>query len=142
MCGGWRPYNRGLEIARGSWIVFQADDDELTPDHLETLVSVAVDNRLEFVYGDSWMETPEGTWFRLGDWPPHDGGLCSGAVLYSSALRFIEMDGGCWRQSEPNDWNLWNRMLQAGVRAGHAEHIVFRHYMEARHRNRRAAGAA
>ncbi len=142
MCVGSRPYNHGVELARGSWIAPQADDDEFTPDHIETLLSVALEHRLEFVYGDSWMELPEGPWIRLGMWPPRQAGFCAGAALYSSGLSFIGEDEECWREGMPNDWDMWNRMMQAGVRAGHVEHIVFRHYAEARHRCRTTAGAA
>jgi hypothetical protein len=142
MCVGSRLYNRGLEMARGQWIAPQADDDEFTPDHIETLLSVALDNRLEFVYGDSWMELPEGPWIRLGVWPPRQAGFCAGAVLYSSALRFINEDEECWREDRPSDWDMWDRMIEAGVRAGHVDHIVFRHHREARHRDQTMAGAA
>ena len=98
------------------------------------LLSVAIENRLEFVYGDSWMEMPEGYWVRLGIWPPRSAGFCAGAVLYAAPLRYLHMDEQCWRDNEPNDWNLWRRMLDAGVRMGHVDHVVFRHYVEARHR--------
>jgi hypothetical protein len=142
MCVGSRPYNRGLELARGHWIAPQADDDEFTKDHIETLLSVAIENRLEFVYGDSWMELPDGPWIRLGVWPPRHAGFCAGAVLFSSALRYIGADEGCWREGRPNDWDMWDRMMKAGVRAGHVEHIVFRHYREARHRDQAIARSA
>jgi hypothetical protein len=142
MCVGSRPYNRGVELARGQWIAPQADDDEFTPDHIEMLLSVAIENRLEFVYGDSWMEMPDGLWIRLGEWPPRQAGFCAGAVLYSSGLRFAGLDEECWREGLPNDWDMWDRMMKAGVRAGHVEHIVFRHYREARHRNQAIARSA
>ena len=142
MCVGSRPYNRGLELARGQWIAPHADDDEFTPDHIETLLSAALEHRLEFVYGDSWMETPDGPWIRLGDWPPRLAGFCAGAVLYAAPLRYIGLDEQCWRENEPNDWNMWKRMMAAGVRAGHVDRIVFRHHLEARHRYRTTAGAA
>lgn len=121
-------------MVRGTWIAPQADDDEFTPDHIETLLAAALEHRLEFVYGDSWMESREGPWFRLGKWPPREAGFCAGAVFYSSGLAFMGFDEECWRQGEPNDWNLWRRMLDAGVRAGHIDHVVFKHYVEARHR--------
>jgi hypothetical protein len=142
MCVGSRPYNRAVDLARGQWIAPHADDDEFTPDHVETLLSVALEHRLEFVYGDSWMETAEGPWVRLGEWPPKLAGFCAGAVLYASPLRYMGLDDQCWRENEPNDWNLWRRMLDAGVRAGHVDKIVFRHYVEARHRRLAEKGAA
>jgi glycosyltransferase involved in cell wall biosynthesis len=140
-CVGSRPFNRGLELARGSWIAPHADDDEFTPDHVATLLAVATEHRLELVYGDSWMETADGTWLRLGTWPPAHGGFCAGAVLYAAPLRYMKMDEDCWRENEPNDWDLWRRMLAAGVRAGHIDEVVFRHYVEARHRPLVAASA-
>jgi hypothetical protein len=123
--------NRGLGLARGAWIVLSTDCGELTPDHVETLVSVAIDNGLEFVYGDSWSETPEGPWQKLGVWPPQESGLCGGALLYSAALRYINLDGESWREQETPEWNMWTRMMEAGVRAGHVEHVVFRRHLEA-----------
>jgi hypothetical protein len=53
----------------------------------------------------------------------------------------MKMDEDCWRENEPNDWDLWRRMLAAGVRAGHIDEVVFRHYVEARHRPLVAASA-
>ena len=135
MCVGTRPLNRALEMVRGQWIAPQADDDEFTPDHVELLLSVAIEHRLEFVYGDSWVESSDDTWYRLGSWPPQHAGFCAGAVLYAAPLRYLRFDEECWRENEPNDWNLWRRMLDAGVRAGHVDRIVFRHYVEARHRH-------
>ena len=131
---GSRPYNRTLELARGQWIAPHADDDEFTPDHVEVLLKAAVENRLEFVYGASWMEAPDGLWFRLGEWPPHHAGFAAGSVLYSAGLRFFKYDEECWREDEPNDWNVWRRMQEAGVRMGFLDRVVFRHYGEARHR--------
>ena len=134
LCVGSRPYNRALELARGAWIAPQPDDDEFTPDHIETLLSVALEHRLEFVYGDSWMEMPDTNWIRLGAWPPREGGFCAGSMLYAASLKYVTMDEECWRDGEPNDWNMCRRMLDAGVRAGHMDRVVFRHYAEARHR--------
>jgi glycosyltransferase involved in cell wall biosynthesis len=134
MMSGSRPYNRGLQLARGSWIAPLADDDVFTPDHIEVLLSAALENRIEFVYGQSWMEDYDGTWFRIGEWPPRQGGFSAGSVLYSAALRSMYLDEECWREEEPNDWNLWRRMWDAGVRIGFVPQIVFRHYVEARHR--------
>jgi hypothetical protein len=54
----------------------------------------------------------------------------------------MRLDEECWRDGEPNDWNLWRRLLDAGVRAGHVDSIVFRHYQEARHRLNRTREVA
>ena len=136
MMSGSRPYNRGLELARGTWIAPLSDDDEFTPDHLAILLAAAIDSRLEFVYGQTWMENPDGTWFRMGEWPPRQAGFGACALIYSAALTPMGLDDECWREDEPNDWNLWRRMWEAGVRMGYVPRVVFRHYVEARHRTK------
>jgi hypothetical protein len=135
---GTNAVNHALEIARGAWIAPLDDDDEFTPDHVEALLSVAIEYRLEMVYGQSLMEKPDGTWATVGSWPLAQGGLCHGSALYAADLRFFRYDPEAWRDLEPGDWNLWRRMLEAGVRIGNIEQIVYRHYLEARHRSEAA----
>jgi hypothetical protein len=132
---GTHAVNHALDLARGAWIAPLDDDDEFTPDHVEILLAVALENRLELVYGQSLMEKGDGSWGLVGEWPPRLGGLCHGSVLYAADLRFFHYDPDAWRLMEPGDWNLWRRMLEAGVRMGNLEHVVYRHYLEARHRS-------
>jgi glycosyltransferase involved in cell wall biosynthesis len=129
---GYGPMNHALDVARGAWITPLDDDDEFTPDHVEVLLREAVARRLEFVYGDTAVLRRDGTWGVLGSWPPRHGGLTHGAVLYSSALRFMKYDPQSWRLKEPADWNLWRRMLRAGVRMGYVPATVYRYYPAAR----------
>jgi Glycosyl transferases group 1/Glycosyl transferase family 2 len=126
MCAEARSLNRALEIARGAWIVTQADGGDLEPDHIETLLSVALQHRLELVYGDSLIEMPDAGWVRQGEWPPRQGGLGAASVLHAAALKFVTMDEECWRDGEPVHWNRLRRMLDAGVRAGHMDRVVTR----------------
>jgi len=35
-----------------------------------------------------------------------------------------------WKHGEPNDWNLWRRMKEAGVRIGFVDKIIGKHYLE------------
>jgi hypothetical protein len=135
---GTQAVNHALELARGEWIAPLDDDDEFMPDHVELLLSVAIEYRLEMVYGQSLMQQADGGWSIVGSWPPQQGGLCHGSALYSAALRYFRYDPEAWRDLEPGDWNLWRRMLEAGVRMGNVEHPVYRHYLEARHRSEAA----
>lgn len=134
MVAGTPAVNRALELARGAWIAPLDDDDEFTPGHVETLLSVALEHRLEFVYGQSEMEGADGSWTILGSWPPAHAAFCHGSVLYSARLAFMRYDPEAWRLDEPGDWNLWRRMIAAGVRMGSIEQVVYRHHAEARHR--------
>jgi glycosyltransferase involved in cell wall biosynthesis len=129
---GHGPMNYALDNARGAWITLLDDDDEFTPDHVETLLDAAVGRRLEFVYGDTSVRRDDGTWGVLGEWPPRYAGFTQGAVMYASVLRFMKYDARSWQVNEPADWNLWRRMLLAGVRMGHVPTVVYRYY-PARH---------
>jgi hypothetical protein len=134
MVAGTHATNRALELARGAWIAPLDDDDEFTPDHVEVLLAVALEYRLELVYGQSLMEMGDGRWQLVGAWPPVQGGFCHGSVLYAAGLTNFRYDAEAWRLGEPGDWNMWRRMLEAGVRMGNVEHVVYRHFAEARHR--------
>ena len=134
MVAGSVPMNYSRGVARGAWIAPLDDDDEITPDHVEVLVGLATEHRLEFVYGLSEAELPDGSWTLVGAWPPIQGGICHGSIVYSAKLDFFEYDEESWRDNEPTDWNRWHRMMEAGVRMGRVEHVVYRHYAEARHR--------
>lgn len=129
---GHGPMNYALDVARGSWIAPLDDDDEFTPDHVEVLLREAVQRRLEFVYGDTAVLRQDGIWGVLGEWPPRHGGLTHGAVLYATGLRFMRYDARSWLLNEPADWNLWRRMLLAGVRMGYVPSVVYRYYPAAR----------
>lgn len=134
MAAGWPAVNHALEIARGAWIAPLDDHDEFTPDHVEILLRAAIEHRLEFVYGRTLMEFAEGRWGILGSWPPAHGAFSDGSVLYSAHLRFMRYEPESWREEEPADWNLWRRMLAAGVRMGSIDEVVHIHYREAHHR--------
>ena len=125
---GYGPRNYALDAAQGAWITTLDDDDEYTPDHVEVLLRAAIDRRLEFVYGQSEVITPDGTIGIVGRWPPSYGGFTDGALLYSSRLRFLKYDPESWRDRLPADWNLWRKMLAAGVKMGYVEHVVYRYY--------------
>jgi len=45
-----------------------------------------------------------------------------------SALRCFEFSTRSWLLDEPADWNLCRRMLETGVRIGHADRVVTIHY--------------
>jgi hypothetical protein len=45
-------------------------------------------------------------------------------------LAFFRYDVDSWRYGEPADWNMWRRMMEAGVRVGFVDRIVGRHHLE------------
>jgi len=50
--------------------------------------------------------------------------------LYDSKLKFFKHDINTWRYFEPDDWNMWRRMKEAGVRIGFVNKVVGKHYLE------------
>ena len=139
LVSGSTPMNVGIDLAAGAWIVGCDDDDELLPHHVEVLLGDAKRRRLEMIYSR----------FEVVDYPPadsppgseprvHIGGsepmrfavVARGAVLYSLGLRFMKYETECWRIRDPHDWNLWKRMLLAGVRTGFNETVTYRYHRQ------------
>jgi glycosyltransferase involved in cell wall biosynthesis len=136
MVAGCVPRNKGLDLASGEWIAAMDDDDEFTVDHLETLLSFAVQGGFEMVYGKVQMEMERGKWINCGSWPLKYKNICHQAVLYHSRLNFLRYDVNAWKYNEPDDWNLWRRMKEAGVNVGFLDKVVGVHYKELRQWNR------
>jgi len=130
MVAGSIPRNKGLELASGEWIAPLDDDDEFSENHLGLLLSNAVQNRYEMIYGVAQMETESGEWVNCGSYPPTCGHICHLSVLYHSKLKFFKYDIDSWKSEEPDDWNLWRRMKEAGVRIGFVNSVVGKHYRE------------
>jgi len=124
------PRNKGLELARGEWIAPLDDDDEFSEDHLEILVGHALKTGSELVYGVALMEIEPGRWVNIGSFPLRDCHVCHLSVLYTSKIRFFKYDVNAWKYFEANDWNLWRRMKEAGVRIGFVDKVVGKHYLE------------
>lgn len=128
MVVGYGPMNYALDEARGAWITPLDDDDEYTPDHVEVLLRAAIERRLEFVYAQTQVVAPGGATGIVGHWPPGLGAFTNGALMYSTRLRFFRYDPESWRDRLPADWNMWRRMIAAGVKMGYVEHVVYRYY--------------
>jgi hypothetical protein len=119
-----------LEVATGAWIAPLDDDDEFSNDHLELLLHHALENQYEMVYGILQWEVERGKWVPCGSYPLRHMHICHSAVLYSSVLKFLKYDVNAWKYSQPDDWNLWRRMKEAGAKIGFLDRVVGKHYQE------------
>jgi hypothetical protein len=115
---GSAPYNTGLALAQGLWIAPLGDDDAFTPDHVERLLSAAVEHRWELAYGRLRAHMPDGQELLLGEFPPQLGQFGFQGALFHAGLSFMEMHLADEQFGYPNDWSLCRRMLRAGVRMG------------------------
>lgn len=125
LVAGVFPANEGLDLARGAWIAPLDDDDEFSPDHIQTLLGAAIAERAEFVYGQMRViieQSDAQTWF--GTWPPAFGDFGLQSAVYHAHLKGFRYDINAYRHGEPDDWNLTRRMIAAGVRFHYVQRAV------------------
>ena len=124
---GAAPWNRAVELCRGEWIAPLDDDDEFLPNHIETLLELALEQRAEFAYGGTeTVGHPSASY--LFSFPPVIGSVSMQSAIYLRALDFFECDTQSWAIEETTDWNFIRRMLDAGVLMAAIDQPVARYY--------------
>jgi glycosyltransferase involved in cell wall biosynthesis len=126
---GTFPANKGIDLASGEWIACLDDDDTFSDDHIEVLLNQALANNYEMVYGIVQFELGDGKLVNVGAVPLKRGNISRISAMYHSRLKFFKYDINAWKYFEPGDWNLWRRMLEAGVRIGFVNKVVGKHYL-------------
>jgi hypothetical protein len=116
--------NEALRIARGRWIVSLDDDDEMHESHVERLLELARERRLEVAYGQLRHLNSDGSTKDVGEFPPGPGRFAWQAALYHAGLRFFERELVAAEFNVPGDRFLLERMLRAGVRFGMTDEVV------------------
>lgn len=124
LVAGTPPFNEAMTLARGSWMAPFADDDEMRPYHLRTLLRAARERGLEFVYGRLQMHLADRGDAVLGSFPPKFADIGLQAALLHSHLSLFELELADADFSIPNDWARIERMLRAGVRVGMVDEVV------------------
>jgi Glycosyl transferase family 2 len=124
---GVAPWNRAIELCQGEWIAPLDDDDEFLPNHMETLLDLALERRAEYAYGKLELAAP-GAEPYIFSFPPELGRIGMQQAIYLRGLSFVERDPYSWAMEEPADWNLIRRMREAGVHMAATEEPVARHY--------------
>lgn len=114
---GVPPYNEAVRLARGLWIAPLDDDDAFRPTHIERLLRLAQNERLELVYGTMQRRDPDGATQVLGRFPPEHSqfGLQS-AIYHAGVAEIFELELTDCLFELPYDWGLAQRMLRSGVR--------------------------
>jgi hypothetical protein len=129
LVSGAAPWNRAVELCEGEWIAPLDDDDELLPNHMETLLDLALHCRAEYVYGKLEQVAEQGAEPYIFSFPPELGRIGMQQAIYLRALSFFECDIYSWAMDEPTDWNVIRRMREAGVRMAATEKPVARYYL-------------
>lgn len=128
MVAGAAPMNVALELAAGSWIAPCDDDDMLTDDHVEKLLSQARSQRQELVWSRAALQTADGSWVQTAADRVAEGHISHGSVLYTTDLRFMRYNRRAYLSRHPGDWELWRRMKRAGVRMGYLDELTYYHF--------------
>jgi hypothetical protein len=129
LVAGGPPWNRAVELSQGDWIAPLDDDDELLPNHIETLLDLALECRAEYAYGKLEQVAESGPEPYIFSFPPELGRVGMAQNIYLRGLSFFELDVYSWAMDEPADWNVIRRMREAGVRMAATEQPVARHYL-------------
>jgi hypothetical protein len=127
LVSGASPWNRAVELCTGEWIAPLDDDDELLPNHMQTLLDLALESRAEYVYGKLEVAEPRDQAYFYS-FPPELGNIGMQQALYLRGLSFFECDIHSWAMEEPIDWNVIRRMRDAGVHMRATEEPVARYY--------------
>jgi glycosyltransferase involved in cell wall biosynthesis len=125
---GWAPMNVGIAEAKGTWIAPLDDDDEFTPDHVATLLQSARERRVELVHSRTLVTVTGFPPVVIGSPHLQLGATTHGSVIYSAGLRHFRYSGTSFRLREPFDYNMWRRMMRAGVRIGFCDAVTYRYY--------------
>jgi hypothetical protein len=120
---GSAPKNKGLEMARGSWIAPLDDDDVFTPDHVASLLQFAQTNDLELAYGKLRIEEAAGRWKEKGQ-VTRQMSIQNSTMLFRSYLKLYRSDINAWRDGLTVDYQRTIRYRETGVRIGYLNQVV------------------
>ena len=126
MVAGSPGMNRGAQLATGTWIAPLDEDDAFTPDHIERLLTLAQERRVELAYGAlEQRNLVNGTSARIFSNPPEISQFSFQGSIYLGLLKnTFRYDESSWVVQEPGDWNLVRRMKAAGVTMAATEEVV------------------
>ena len=128
--------NRSLELARGEVIVWLADDDLLTPNHLELIGALWDRGQFELVQCDAALVYPDDAlgWF-CGDWSIPQGrarlAITNTNPMAAVSVRVdVARAAGGWDVTVPQaaDWDLWRRVVDRGARTARSPEPTVLHF--------------
>lgn len=140
-CSGYqsRPKNIGIAYSNGSYIAHADDDDQWYPWHLSTLVGLIERGGADVVYGtfdfggeregESWEYIPFNHLTQQLILAHPTLSFISCYTLYSKASAISALGWKLWDEDVRRfgDWNLYHRMIQAGLRFKGIDKATFKY---------------
>lgn len=130
MVAGSVPMNEALARASGHYITHLDDDDEYTPDRVETLLATIRRERADLVWHPFLFEDERGKWqaseaagFQLTQ-------VTTSSVFYHHWFRRIGWDINAYKLREPGDWNRFRKFKYLGAKTVRDPRLLLRHYRE------------
>ena len=116
---GAAPAAWGIAHATGDWVTVLGDDDALDPHYIERLRPFTAD--ADVIYPRAEV-VGHGC---LGSWPPRPSGFVN--TLWRRSTGFT-LDPESWRRGIVCDWDMWSRMLAAGLRWVFVDEVLYRYF--------------
>jgi Glycosyl transferase family 2 len=128
LVGSTLTRNEAVRMARGLWLLYFDDDDELAPDAIASLLELARERRAEVVYGGFRQHNADGSVLEPARFPPELGAFGWQGALVHSGLRFFERELVAADLGLPGDYYMLRRMLRTGVRFAMLDRVVWDRY--------------
>jgi glycosyltransferase involved in cell wall biosynthesis len=124
------PFQVAQWLARGDYLCWLADDEAMTPDHIESLVELLEATESDFVYSRSYLwGNPALGWFPpriIGADPPFCGSVTN--VLYRAEL--LDYRGFEPHVGSGTDWDQVDHWMRAGARWAMLDRVTHRHRVD------------
>lgn len=124
------PFGVANWLAKGDYQCWLADDERMTPDHVESLVDLLEEKGVDFVYPLVelyWNGRPEKRW-TIGTDPPRSGNVTH--ALHKTEL--LDVVGGGFRVhvGSMSDWDQFERWMAAGKTWAMLDRVTLTHRVD------------
>ncbi len=122
------PFTVAQWLARGEYLMWLADDERMTPDHIEALVDLLESTDSDFVYSkaDIWAKD-DPTWrIEIGTDPPMLGTITN--ALFKVDL--LDYRGFTTHVGAATDWDQVSAWMNAGARWAMLDRVTLSHRID------------
>lgn len=125
------PFQVAQWLASGDYIMWQADDERVTPEHIEKLVNLIETKNVDFVYSKSqmWFNYEKGLRYLpsvIGTDPPRNGQITQ--AFYRAEL--LDYCGFRTHVGSGTDWDQINEWMKAGATWAFLEECTHSHRVD------------